>query len=73
MNLRDLYLIRRAAGETLDDVARKTGLSVGYLNRIERGFIVEIKNHKKKMDLLAYLKAARPAAKNKLTKELNLL
>ena len=41
---------------TLDAVAQATGMSVGYLNRIERGFISEIKNDVKRNKLENYIK-----------------
>lgn len=53
-----LRILRKMAEDTLDDVARETGLSVGYLNRIERGFVTEIKNVTKLASLQKYLKSA---------------
>jgi hypothetical protein len=37
-------------------VAMDTGLSVGYLNRIERGYITDIKNNLKRKKLENYIK-----------------
>jgi transcriptional regulator with XRE-family HTH domain len=40
----------------LDDVARLTGLSIGYLNRIERGYIGDIKDKTKKQNFIKLYK-----------------
>ena len=40
---------------TLDEVAKTTGMSVGYLNRIERGFISDIKNDVKRKKVENYI------------------
>jgi len=51
-----LRQLRKLNDITLDQVAMETGLSVGYLNRIERGFITEIKNSIKRKKLENYIK-----------------
>jgi transcriptional regulator with XRE-family HTH domain len=51
-----LRLFRKISDITLDEVAKATGLSVGYLNRIERGYIKEIKNVEKRKKLESYVK-----------------
>ena len=51
-----LRLFRKINDITLDEVAKATGLSVGYLNRIERGYITEIKNVEKRKKLENYIK-----------------
>ena len=51
-----LRQLRKINDITLDQVALDTGLSVGYLNRIERGFITEIKNITKRKRLESYIK-----------------
>ncbi|MFC1726169.1 helix-turn-helix domain-containing protein [candidate division KSB1 bacterium] len=51
-----LRLFRKITDITLDEVAKATGLSVGYLNRIERGYITEIKNVEKRKKLESYVK-----------------
>ena len=51
-----LRQLRKINDITLDQVALDTGLSVGYLNRIERGFITEIKNNTKRKRLESYIK-----------------
>ena len=51
-----LRLYRKINDITLDEVAKATGLSVGYLNRIERGYITEIKNSDKRKKLENYIK-----------------
>lgn len=56
MTFDKLRLYRKINDITLDEVAKATGLSVGYLNRIERGYITEIKNSDKKKKLENYIK-----------------
>ena len=51
-----LRRLRKLCDVTLDDIALETGLSVGFLNRIERGFITDIKNPAKKKRLEACIK-----------------
>ncbi len=51
-----LRQLRKLNEITLDQVAMDTGLSVGYLNRIERGYITEIKNNIKRKKLESYIK-----------------
>ena len=51
-----LRQLRKVNDITLDQVAVDTGLSVGYLNRIERGFITEIKNNVKRRKLENYIR-----------------
>lgn len=46
-----LRRLRKLCDVTLDEIAQETGLSVGYLNRIERGFIADVKNLVKKKRL----------------------
>ena len=41
---------------TLDEVAVATKLSIGYINRIERGYITDIKNEVKRKRLETYIK-----------------
>ena len=54
--LTKLRQLRKLNDITLDEVGMDTGLSVGYLNRIERGFISEIKNNVKRKKLENYIK-----------------
>jgi len=51
-----LRQLRKINDITLDQVAMDTGLSVGYLNRIERGYITEIKNNLKRKRLENYIR-----------------
>jgi len=51
-----LRQLRKINDITLDQVAMDTGLSVGYLNRIERGYITEIKNNIKRKRLESYIR-----------------
>ena len=51
-----LRQLRKLNEITLDQVAMDTGLSVGYLNRIERGYITVIKNNIKRKKLESYIK-----------------
>ena len=53
---RKLRQLRKINDIILDEIALKTGLSVGYLNRIERGYIAEIKNVGKRKKLENYIK-----------------
>jgi transcriptional regulator with XRE-family HTH domain len=54
--LTKLRQLRKINDITLDQVAMDTGLSVGYLNRIERGYITDIKNNLKRKKLENYIK-----------------
>lgn len=60
-----LRQLRKINDITLDQVAMDTGLSVGYLNRIERGYITEIKNNIKRKRLESYIRKLE----NKIKKE----
>ena len=64
-----LRRLRKINEITLDEVAMDTGLSVGYLNRLERGFIQDIKNAAKKKRLENYIKNLE----SKTKKESNVL
>ena len=52
-----LRKLRKLNDITLMEVAEKTGLSMGYLNRIERGYVQQIKNDMKRKALVDYIKA----------------
>ncbi|MCP4725544.1 MAG: helix-turn-helix domain-containing protein [bacterium] len=54
--LTKLRKLRKYNEITLDEVAAETGLSIGYINRIERGYITEIKNPAKRKALISYIK-----------------
>lgn len=56
MVLTKLRKLRKINEITLDEVALDTGLSIGYINRIERGYITEIKNEVKRKRLENYIK-----------------
>ena len=56
MLLTKLRQLRKLNDITLDEISMDTGISVGYLNRIERGFITEIKNDAKRKRLENYIK-----------------
>jgi transcriptional regulator with XRE-family HTH domain len=56
MVLTKLRKLRKLNEITLDEVALDTGLSIGYINRIERGYITEIKNEVKRKRLENYIK-----------------
>ena len=64
-----LRRLRKINEITLDEVAMDTGLSVGYLNRLERGFIQDIKNSAKKKRLENYIRNLE----SKTQKESNVL
>ena len=58
MKKTDLSVLRRLRminDITLDVVAKETGMSVGYLNRIERGYIAGIKNEVKRKKVENYI------------------
>lgn len=67
-----LRQLRKLNDITLDQVAIDTGLSVGYLNRIERGFISDVKNSIKRKKLESYIKRLESKTKKDLQKELSL-
>ena len=48
LKLSNLRELRRACGWTTEQVVKKTGVSLGYINRIERGFVDEIHNLQKR-------------------------
>ena len=50
-----LRRLRKQLDIILNEVAKETGLSVGYINRIERGFIADVKNPQKKKRLENYI------------------
>ena len=54
--LTKLRKLRKMNEITLDEVALDTGLSIGYINRIERGYITDIKNEVKRARLEKYIK-----------------
>ena len=54
-DLTELRRIRKLLDLTLDKVSAMTGVSIGYLNRIERGYITDIKNHKKEQAVLEFI------------------
>ena len=56
MVLTKLRKLRKMNEITLDEVALDTGLSIGYINRIERGYITDIKNNVKRKRLESYIK-----------------
>ncbi len=56
MTLTKLRMLRKLNDITLDEVALDTGLSIGYINRIERGYIKDIKNDVKRKKLENYIK-----------------
>jgi len=56
MSLTKLRMLRKLNDITLDEVALDTGLSIGYINRIERGYIKDIKNDVKRKRLERYIK-----------------
>lgn len=67
--LTELRQLRKINEITLDQVALDTGLSVGYLNRIERGYIHDIKNVTKKRKLENYIKKLEQKTKKELSKD----
>ena len=68
-----LRQLRKLNDITLDQVAIGTGLSVGYLNRIERGYISDVKNALKRKKLENYIRRLENKTRKEFTKELNLV
>ena len=63
--LTELRRFRKELGITLDGVAGEIGISVGYLNRIERGLIKDVKNTRKKQRLVNYIEELRERYRQK--------
>lgn len=51
-----LRKLRKLNDIILDKVAIDTGISIGYLNRIERGYIHDVKNAVKRKKLENYIR-----------------
>jgi len=66
MTLTKLRKLRKMNEITLDEVALETGLSIGYINRIERGYITEIKNEVKRARLEKYIKELEKKTKKEM-------
>lgn len=71
--LTKLRQLRKLNDITLDEVAIDTGLSVGYLNRIERGYINDVKNANKRRKLENYIRRLEVKTKKELSKEMSLV
>ena len=67
--LTKLRQLRKSREITLDEVAIDTGISVGYLNRIERGYVLDIKNEDKRRKLKNYIKRLENKTKKELEKK----
>ena len=65
--LTKLRKLRKMNEITLDEVALDTGLSIGYINRIERGYIKEIKNEVKRKRLENYIKELEKKTKKEMS------
>ncbi len=63
-DLTKLRRLRRLHEITLDEAAQITGLSIGYINRIERGYITGIKNQQKRERLESYIKELEAKSKS---------
>jgi transcriptional regulator with XRE-family HTH domain len=66
-SLTKLRKLRKLNEITLDEVALDTGLSIGYINRIERGYITEIKNEAKRKRLENYIKELERKTKKEIS------
>ena len=55
IDFKRLKRLRMLKDITLDDVALNTGLSVGFLNQLERGVYLNIKSDKKRHVLENYI------------------
>jgi len=62
-----LKKLRKEHDITLDEVAVATKLSIGYINRIERGYITEIKNEDKRKRLETYIKNLERKTKREIS------
>jgi transcriptional regulator with XRE-family HTH domain len=62
-----LKKLRKEHDITLDEVAVATKLSIGYINRIERGYITEIKNEDKRKRLETYIKNIERKTKREIS------
>ena len=62
-----LKKLRKEHDITLDEVAVATKLSIGYINRIERGYITEIKNEDKRKRLETYIKNLEQKTKREIS------
>ena len=67
MVLTKLRKLRKINEITLDEVALDTGLSIGYINRIERGYVTNIKNEVKRKHLETYIKNLERKTKKELS------
>lgn len=67
-----LRQLRKINEITLSEVSAETGLSIGYLNRIERGYISDIKNLRKKERLIQYIDQLKQTTKQNHTLDENL-
>jgi len=63
LDIKDLRKCRRALDITSDDAARECHLSVGFYNRIEKGYITWIRNETKRKKLLKFYKRILNKAK----------
>lgn len=67
MTLTKLRKLRKMNEITLDEVALDTGLSIGYINRIERGYITDIKNEAKRKRLEMYIRDLEKKTRNEMS------
>lgn len=63
-----LRKLRRHFDITTDDVSRETGVSIGYINRIERGYVSNIKNIHKNLKLQTYIEGLEIKFKSEFRK-----
>ncbi|MCL5019671.1 MAG: helix-turn-helix transcriptional regulator [Patescibacteria group bacterium] len=68
-----LRQLRKINEITLSEVSSETGLSIGYLNRIERGYISDIKNLRKKERLIQYIDHLKQTTRQNHTLDENLI
>lgn len=68
-----LRRFRKAAGDSQDEAARRCKMSLGYYNRIENGFIEEVRDNEKRKALQGYISSARQRAQHNLKKAMEAL
>ncbi|MBI4149255.1 helix-turn-helix domain-containing protein [Candidatus Woesearchaeota archaeon] len=64
-----LRWLRKQLDIILDEVAKKTGISIGWLNQIERGIVADVKNPQKKKRLEEYIQQLEQRVQKQIQQE----
>lgn len=64
INLKELRKLRNSFDITLEEVEVETGISLGYLSRIERGIVTDIENDAKRKRVENYILKLRKMKPN---------